>query len=218
MLATCLELATVMHPNPSFRRTGDENIAFARKRSFGTLAINGEHDPLLSHIPFQLSEGGESLEAHLLRSNPIVRVLGKPQSAAVSVLGADAYISPDWYGTKDQVPTWNYVAVHLRGTLRLGEAGELPGVLERLSQNMEERLLPKPVWKHEKMSDGIFERMCRQIVPIFMKIETIDGTWKLSQNKPEGVPTRAANCLAQNGFGSEIAELARLMKSAEPGE
>lgn len=208
-----------MHPSPTFRQTTETpNIAFARERSFGTLAINAPDAPLLSHIPYQLAEDGKSLEAHLIRSNPILPLLKDPQKVVISVLGADGYISPDWYGIEDQVPTWNYVAVHLRGTLRLGEADELPGVLDRLSQNMEERLLPKPVWKYRKMSDGVFERMCRQIVPVFMSVETIDGTWKLSQNKPEGVPTAAAGSLAHTGFGSEIAELARLMKSAELGE
>jgi len=208
-----------MHPSPAFRQTPEaRNIAFVRQRSFGTLAISADDGPLLSHIPFQLSEDGKLLEAHLIRSNPILPLLKEPQKAVVSVLGADGYISPDWYGIDDQVPTWNYIAVHVRGTLRLGDPAEIPDVLDRVSQNMEERLLPKPVWKREKMSGDVFERMTRQIMPIFMDVETIDGTWKLSQNKPEGVPTRAAQHLQETGFGSETEELARLMKSTEFGE
>ncbi len=201
-----------MHPNPAFRQTPQaRNIAFARERSFGTLAVNAENGPLVSHVPFQLSEDGKSLEAHLVRSNPLTRELKEPRDAVIAVTGPDAYVSPDWYDVDDQVPTWNYVAVHLRGALQLADPDELPGILERLSQNMEERLLPKPIWSHHKMTDGVFERMCRQIVPVTMHVDQIDGTWKLSQNKPEGVPQRAAQRLSAEGFGVEIEQLAKLM-------
>lgn len=203
-----------MHPNPVFRQGSREaNIDFARQRSFGILSVNADAGPLLSHIPFQLAPDGRTLEAHLVRSNPIARLLVEPLPVAIAVSGPDGYISPDWYGIEDQVPTWNYVAVHLRGTMRMGDADELAGVLDRLSQAMEERLLPKPVWTRDKMSDGVFERMCRQIVPVFMQVDAIEGTWKLSQNKPQGVPEKAADGLATQGFGPERETLAALMRS-----
>ena len=118
-----------MHPNPAFRKAEDaQNIEFARDRAFGVLAINADGGPLMSHIPFQLSEDGTYLEAHLVRSNPILRALvDGPLEAVIAVSGADAYISPDWYGVADQVPTWNYVAVHLRGSLRALPQEELLG-------------------------------------------------------------------------------------------
>ncbi len=201
-----------MHPNPAFRQTPEAlNIAFARERSFGTLAINGQNGPLLSHIPFQLSQDGKSLEAHLVRSNPITGELKEPKEVVIAVTGPDAYISPDWYGIDDQVPTWNYVAVHLRGSMRLANPSKLQGILERLSEDMERRLLPKPVWSLHKMTEGVFERMCRQIVPVTMQVGQIEGSWKLSQNKPEGVPQRAAQNLTRDGFGTEVRKLADLM-------
>ena len=122
-----------MHPNPAFRKTTREkNIEFVRERSFGVLAVNSEHAPLISHIPFQLSADGTYLEAHLVRSNPIVRLLKSPVEAVMAVSGGDAYISPDWYGVDNQVPTWNYVAVHVRGTVRQLDHQELRGILDRL--------------------------------------------------------------------------------------
>ena len=131
-----------MHPNPSFRKeSDDQNIAFVRERAFGTLAVNASNGPLFSHIPLLLSEDAGVVELHLVRSNPILRLLEEPVDAAISVVGGDAYISPDWYEVDDQVPTWNYVAVHLRGTLRRLPQEQLHGVLSRLSASMEERLL-----------------------------------------------------------------------------
>lgn len=71
-----------MHPNPVFH-TADtaENLAFARDRAFGVLAVTGEAEPLLSHVPFLLSGDGAVADLHLVRSNPIVRALAAPRPA-----------------------------------------------------------------------------------------------------------------------------------------
>ncbi len=148
-----------MHPNPIYRTMPQQGqIDFARARSFGTLAVNAADGPLLSHIPFQLSEDGARLEAHLVRSNPILPLLESPLPAIIAVSGPDAYVSPDWYGTDNQVPTWNYVAVHLRGQLELLAPSELHGIFERLSANMESRISGKTPWKIDKMDAEIRRR------------------------------------------------------------
>jgi len=106
-----------MHPNPAFRKTpAERNLAFARARGFGALILNGPEGPLCAHVPFLMSDSGLEIDLHLARSNPIARS-PLPAQALLAVQGEDAYISPDWYGLADQVPTWNYVAVHLRVTL-----------------------------------------------------------------------------------------------------
>lgn len=191
-----------MHPNPIFRKTNQErNVALVQGRGFGTLAINAPDGPLMSHIPFRLSDDGTYIEAHLVRSNAIYRAIEQPVAAVVSVSGGDGYLSPDWYEVDDQVPTWNYVAVHLRGTLRRLPATELAGVLERLSDDMERRLSPKPIWKMDKVSDGAMAKMMRQIMPVALDISNIEGTWKLSQNKSDDVRLRASDRLNSDGFG-----------------
>ncbi len=202
-----------MHPNPAFRKTSENrNIEFARERSFGVLAVNAQDGPLISHVPFQLSEDGASLEAHLVRSNPIVRLLQEPVAAVIAVSDGDAYISPDWYGVENQVPTWNYVAVHLRGTLSRLDDEKLHGVLERLSAAMESRLAPKAPWKISKMNRDIYTKMQRQIVPLAMQVDDIQGTWKLSQNKSAEAREGAAQGVRGAGVGSETDKMASLME------
>ena len=110
----------------------------------------------------------------------------------LSVIGPDAYVSPDWYGMADQVPTWNYIAVHLRGTLVQLPDEAMDGHVNALSDRFEARLAPKPVWKSTKMSDGMMDRMKRMILPFRLNITTVDGTSKLNQNK-----TPAARALAR---------------------
>lgn len=206
-----------MHPNPSFRKeTETRNIEFARERAFGTLVVNASEGPLLSHIPFLLNEDGKNLELHLVRSNPIVQALKQePQKAVISVLGGDSYVSPDWYFVDDQVPTWNYIAVHLRGTIELLPQDDIHNVLERLSASMENRLLPKKPWVSAKMNQDIYQKMLRQIVPVKMAVAEINGTWKLSQNKPDEVRMNASKGVAENGMGSELELLSTLMREVE---
>lgn len=205
-----------MHPNPIFRKTNDDRaLEWAVAQSFGSLAINGDAGPVFAHIPFSLNEDGTQFEAHLVRSNPILRMIKDgPVFAVMVVQGGDAYISPDWYGVKDQVPTWNYVSVHLRGNLRILPDSALRGVLERLSGVMEARLLPKPIWTMDKMSDDALSRMLRQIVPIAMDVSDVDSTFKLSQNKSDDVRLRASDALEMDGFGVEYKKIAKLMKSS----
>jgi len=202
-----------MHPNKIFHvKSEQENLHFAGERGFGTLAVNADGGPLIAHIPFVLTDGGKTLLAHIMRVNPINRLLDTPVDAVLAVTGADAYVSPDWYGVEDQVPTWNYVAVHVRGSLRRLEQEELPHVLDALSAEMEGRLAPKKPWTSDKMDPAVYTAMQRGIVPIAMEIANTDGTWKLSQNKPDAVRTAAAQGVCEAKLGSETETIARLMR------
>lgn len=204
-----------MHPNPAYRGAdAARNLAFARERGFGLLTIAGAEGPLASHIPFVVDEAGATLSAHIVRSNPIWRRLREgPAQALLAVSGPDAYISPDWYGDPGQVPTWNYVAVHIRGELRAMEEGALRAQLDALSAEFERRLAPKPAWTADKMEPEALARMMRAIAPVEMRIESVDGTWKLSQNKPDAMRLGAAEKLADSDVGAEVAALAATMKA-----
>lgn len=191
-----------MHPNPAFRgQTTAQNLQFARMRGFGALCVNGADGPLLAHIPFELSEDGSVLRLHLARSNAIAR--GQmPCPAVMAVMGPDGYISPDWYSVPDQVPTWNYIAVHLRGQIRPLDHAALDPHLTAVSDAFESRLAPKPIWRSSKMSDGVMERMMRAILPYEMQITGVEGTWKLGQNKTEAARAGAIAGLRAQGLAA----------------
>ena len=187
-----------MHPNPAFRQTPTErNLDFARSRGFGILAVNGEAGPVLAHVPFLLSADASHADLHLARSNPVIGAI--PGPAVMAIGGPDAYVSPDWYGMADQVPTWNYIAVHLRGTLTPLPADSLRRHLEALSAEFESRLAPKPAWTPGKMSDGVMDRMMRMILPFRLTISSVEGTWKLNQNKPAGARAGVIAALGTTG-------------------
>jgi transcriptional regulator len=214
-----------MHPNPAFRQTpAEDNLTFARTRGFGILSVNGPDGPLMAHVPFLLSPDAAHADLHLARSNPIARA-GLPLPAVIAVSGPDAYVSPDFYGphaqVPDQVPTWNYVAVHLRGVLEALPVDTLHAHVDALSAQHEERITEKTPWVSSKMTPGAMDRMLRMILPFRLRIAAVDGTWKLNQNKPQDVRLRAAGALAAGDPGAQaIAGLMREPPGAadEPGK
>ena len=203
-----------MHPNPAFRQEPrDRNLAFARSRGFGILSVNGPEGPLAAHVPFLLAEAAGFADLHLARSNPIARA-GVPAPAVIFVAGPDTYVSPDFYGphseVPDQVPTWNYVAVHLRGVLEPLPKDALRPHVDTLSAEHESRIADKTPWTSAKMTEGAMPRMLRMILPFRFRVASVDATWKLNQNKAPEIRARAAAVLSRgNAPAQQIAALMR---------
>ncbi|MGB0844984.1 MAG: FMN-binding negative transcriptional regulator [Alphaproteobacteria bacterium] len=202
-----------MHPNRIFRGQAEtEILEFSSEQAFGVLSMAATPFPLTSHVPFIITEDKKSVEFHLASNNPMRALLAEPAPVSLSVMGPHAYISPDWYGLEDQVPTWNYVATQI-----CGHAVEMPkdwliDHLDRLSTEMENRLLPKKPWTTRKMDAKKFKAMRNGIFGVKLEIEKLDGTWKLNQNKPAEARKGAANGLAEvNEQGSQ--QISALMKA-----
>ena len=205
-----------MHPNQIFRETDSErNHTMLASAGFGALVVNGDDVPHVAHIPYHYDRVSGQVAFHLVRSNPIARVLVKSDGRATLIInGPHGYISPDWYVVEDQVPTWNYVAIHATGSVAVLPDDQLEPILNRLSDHFEADLLPKPIWKMSKLTEDVKIRMMRQIVPCVMQVDMIDGTWKLGQNKADAVRLAAAKHLRDSGDGSDRQRLADLMEQA----
>ena len=181
-----------MHPNRIFAwEDRDAMLALAAETSFATIALDG---PLVAHAPVVVA-GPDRLRFHLARGNRAVAGLDGGR-AILSFLGPDAYVSPDWYGSADQVPTWNYLAVEAEGPLRQLDEDELATLLDDLGAVHEKRLAPKPAWTRAKMSPGRFEAMLKAIIGFELTIEALRGTRKLGQHKKEAERDGAADGLA----------------------
>lgn len=201
-----------MHPNAAFRGVeADRALCDARERGFGVLTVNGPDGILASHLPVII--GTADIHAHLVRSNPIARLLGKagPQDALLVVSGPDGYISPDWYGEDDLVPTWNYVAVHLRGTVTALPDEALRPHLDHLSEQYEAHLAPKRPWTMDKMDPEVIAKLMRMLVPVHMTIDKIESTYKLNQNRTPDARHRAAAEVVRSPLGHDQQALARMM-------
>jgi transcriptional regulator len=182
-------------------------LAFLADIAFCTICVEG---PALAHAPVIVA-GPDRIRFHLSRGNSAAAAMDGSR-AIVSCLGPDAYISPDWYGSPDQVPTWNYLAVEAEGPLRRLDEAELARLLDDLSAAHEARLAPKPAWTRAKMIPGRFEAMLNAIIGYELQIEDLRGTRKLGQNKKQEERIGAAEGLAP--FDPEMAALMRQDRKA----
>lgn len=199
-----------MYTAPAFRTDEATALAYAAERGFGTFIAVDAGRPVASHLPFEMSRDGGVTRAifHVARPNPLHEIVARAPDVLLTVAGPDHYISPDWYVSEDQVPTWNYVSVHLAGSARVLDAGEMRGIVDRLSAQFEARLLPKKPWVSDKMTPTKRDAMLRAIVGIEMTVTKVEATWKLSQNKQPADQAGAIAAIEKLGTPEAAAYLA----------
>ena len=204
-------------PSP-FKSDRAASLAFAEARGFALACAWDGKKPVASPLPFYLTSANDgTLRAafHVARHNPLVKLANGTTSWLLAVNGADAYVSPDWYVSPDQVPTWLYQVVHLTGPVRAMSGDELAEQIETLSAKFEERLLPKKPWLSSKMTAGRLEALRKAIVGLEMTVEEVEGSFKLSQHKSETDFAAVAGSLAaQADAGAR--HIAHLMRQARP--
>lgn len=155
-----------MHPDGRFR-VDDRAVLLdlLRANPFVTIAASVGGRPFVAQSPVVIRDldGEIALDFHLSRGNVLTPHLTQGFRAVVLATGLDAYISPDWYESADQVPTWNYQSVEAEGSVAPLNDAELIALLDDLSAREEARLLPKPPWTRDKMKPGKFDALLRGI-------------------------------------------------------
>jgi transcriptional regulator len=189
-----------MYTPPMFKTDRAAGLAFAEARGFGTVCAWDGVRPTASPLPFYLDyadDGTPCVAFHVARGNPLIGLADGRSSWLLAVGGADAYVSPDWYVSPDQVPTWLYQAVHLSGTVRKMSDEELGVHVDMLSAKFEGWLAPKPPWTWSKMTAPRLAAMKKAIVGLVMNVEEVEGSFKLNQHKSEADHVAIATALAQ---------------------
>jgi transcriptional regulator len=162
-----------------------EVIDFIRKNAFSTLISQVDGRPWATHLPFILekkSSGGAVLHGHLAKANLQWKSFSENEEVLVIFQGPHAYISSSWYN-HENVPTWNYLAVHVYGKIRIIEGEELMHHLKSLVNIYEEG---RPNRVHvETMSEAYVESQIRALVGIEISITEVQASAKLSQNRDE---------------------------------
>lgn len=186
------------------------------QHSFGTLIVTLQGRLEAVHLPFLLDRARGSmgtLRAHMARANPAWRSFDGTSDALVIFLGTHGYISPDWYTSAKQVPTWNYVAIHAYGVPKaLDDAGTVR-LLDDLSARHEDELAPKPPWTTGKLEPDYFAKLRGAIVAFEIELSRLEGKAKLSQNKTAADIAGAVASLNVRRDDASIA-LADLMTAA----
>ncbi|MDE2182071.1 MAG: FMN-binding negative transcriptional regulator [Alphaproteobacteria bacterium] len=185
---------------------------FIRRRSFATIAAVIDGAAALAYAPVLLhvDEHRDIFRFHLAKSNPVASVADGEQ-LTFSFLGPDTYVSPDWYASKGFVPTWNYAAIEGRGAVRRLSDDATHRLLVDLSAMHEGRLAPKAPWTMDKTPPEKVKAMLQAIVGFEVAITSLQGKFKLSQDKkPEDVAGVIAALEAQSdGRARHIAAVMR---------
>jgi transcriptional regulator len=179
---------------------------FIRQHSFATLVTQQGGAPFASHLPIMLNGSVGShglLVGHMARNNPQWQDFAAGTEVLVMFHGPHAYVSPAWYEPNPMsVPTWNYMAVHAYGVARILSEEELVQALHQLT-NENEKSFATP-WKLE-VSQMMRERMLGAIVGFEIKLNRIEGKFKMSQNRTQQDQRNVVAHLSQNVHGNEVA-------------
>jgi transcriptional regulator len=190
-------------------------FAFVENNAFGLLVSQVDGEPFASHLPFLLDRAAlphGSLLGHVALANPQWRQ-AEGQNVLAIFSGPHAYISPTWYEADRVVPTWNYVAVHVYGTLHLIQDTETLADLLRTLVDRYEGTLPRP-WQFDAGSD-FSQKMMKAVAGFRIDISRIEGKWKLNQNRPEEQRERVVRTL--QAFTDENSQaIAELMRNDRP--
>ena len=166
-----------------------------------------------THVPLILDREQQCLVGHMARINPHWREFkNNPEQHLVIFHGAHGYISPTWYQTSPDVPTWNYAAIHIKGTASLLNAEQTEQSLDDLMKKYEPELLAK----RTIVTAEYQEKLSKGIVGFRVNIEYINAQAKLGQHRPVSQQQGVAQALEQSTSADHQALFA-LMKQLKLG-
>lgn len=172
-----------------------------RQAGLATLVTVGASGPEASHVPVILDATAGpygTLSGHLARANPQGFPARQDLPALAIFLGPDAYISPSWYGTKQQsgkvVPTWNYAAIHASGPLEtFDDPQQLLALVTQLTERHEAGR--RDPWTVSQAPADYIQAQLKGIIGFRLPIARIEGKWKMSQNRSDSDRHGAINGL-----------------------
>lgn len=208
-----------MYIPKAFEETDVEVMhALIRASPLATLVTLSSSGLNANHIPLYLSDSPApfgALWGHVARANPILADLENGGEVLAVFQGPDAYITPSWYATKQEtgkvVPTWNYVAVHAHGCLRVvDDAVWLRAQLDALTAQSEAPFAEP--WVVSDAPSEFTERLMTAIIGVEMVITRLQGKWKVSQNQPSQNQASVVAGLKASGL-PEAMEMAALVEN-----
>ena len=184
-------------------------VAFMRANPFAILVSTSDEGPFATHVPVVIKDFGDQLKirGHVAKANPHWRHLQNDPHCLMIFHGPHAYISPSNYETRENVPTWNYGAVHIYGTAStFAEANQLQAMLQDLIPTFEAAY--EAQWT--SLSKSYQNRMLNHIVGFEIAVTKIEAKFKLSQNRTKNEQQHIIDSLSA-AQDSAVSGTARLM-------
>ncbi len=203
-----------MYPPPHHQSEDRQKmIAVIKNHPLGMLVSAKENHPFITHIPIIYNDSIDKLVAHIDRQNPQMETLIDGSEVTVIFKGPDAYISPSIYST-DQLPTWNYIIVHVTGTITLLHE---PEAVKQTMIDMTAFLEGKNQKFELKKDDPRMERLLPYIQAFTIDITHWEGKFKLSQDKNAVDYILAKDALINNSRVQDQSLIDRIYDAKHPG-
>lgn len=189
-------------------------VAFMNQYPFALLISQLDGKPFATHLPFiiETNENGILLQSHMALANPQWKQLAGQQVLAV-FSEPHAYISPSLYEKKENVPTWNYIAVHAYGQATLIENKDK---VEQLLHKTISTFEPAYVAQYKDLNVDYLRRMVKGIKAFSIEVNDVQGKFKLSQNKTIVEQKNIVDHLQKQNENTSVA-IAQYMKNKLPG-
>ena len=169
---------------PKYYREEDRQkiLAFLKQNNFPAIVSFDGQRPIATHTPVEVVEhenGKVIIYAHISRANPQWKTFDN-QEILLIFQGAHTYISPRWYNHVN-VPTWNYMMIHVYGTVRLLPDDEVYTLLSRLVYSHE----ANTSYSLEGLPQDFVHKEMRGVVGFAVEVTRLDAGYKLSQNRSD---------------------------------
>jgi len=194
----------------TFMQANPFAILISSAPASSTPAASHEEGPFATHLPLFVQTTDERLvvRGHVAKANPHWRFLDQNPQCLTIFHGPHAYVSASNYVTRENVPTWNYGAVHVYGNARTFAAPEeLQGVLHQLIGTFE----PAYAEQWASLGETYRERMLSHIVGIEIAVTRIEAKFKLSQNRTKEEQANVIASLAK-AEDTAVSGVSRLMR------
>ena len=177
-----------MYDLPYFKeKEGEVVLEFMRNHPFVFLSgVDKENKPVATQIPvfIDAKDGKLFLTGHIMKNTDHHKAFEKNPNVLAIFTGPHVYVSATWYDDPHQASTWNYMSVHVKGTIRFGNADDLVAILKRLTLHYE---------NNNEASTTVFDnlpseytaRLMKAIIAFEVEVTSIENVFKLSQNRDE---------------------------------
>ena len=157
--------------------------AFMKNNSFAMLTGFGEQYPVTTHIPLEVEvqeDGKIFLSGHMMKKTDHHLAFEKNNNVLVIFNGPHAHISASWYTDPLMGSTWNYMVVHAKGKIKFKDEQGTYNAVKDITNKYEG---PDSAAAFDKLPKEYIEHMVKAIVGFHIEVESIENTFKLSQNR-----------------------------------
>ncbi|HYF30804.1 MAG TPA: FMN-binding negative transcriptional regulator [Chitinophagaceae bacterium] len=199
-----------MYSLPYFKEEDQEVVLqFMREHPFVTLAgCDADNKPVITQVPVLIEQrdGKLFLQAHIMRQTDHHKAFEQNPNVLALFTSPHTYVSASWYDDPQQGSTWNYISVHVRGTIRFMDDNGLVALMRKFTLHFENNNSQSPTI-FDNLPQEYTSRMLKAIIGFEVEVESVENVFKLSQNRDEkSYHTIIGKLQSQGGAGSYIAE------------